>query len=471
MTKNIHPSFLAGRISIIALSCSALFLLSACSTKTQPMDRSQEKIGIITLDPGHFHAALLQKSMYNEIDSVVHVYAPEGPEVENHMKLVESYNSRPDNPTSWKTEMYKGDDYLEKMFKDKAGNVVIISGNNKSKSKYITMAIDSGLNVLADKPLAIDNEGFKSLEKAFATAKDNDVLLYDIMTERYNIYYILQRELSQDKDLFGTLERGTIDNPGIQQQSVHHFYKNVSGKPLVRPVWFFDVEQEGHGLVDITTHMVDMIQWQTFPEVALDYKKDIKMLSAREWPTLISPAQFKKSTTKEHFPDFLQKYVKDGSLEVLSNGEMNYKLKDVHARVSIQWNFESPQGTGDTHFAQMRGTKATLLIKQGEEQSYKPVVYIDPLNNSEQSVKDAIARLQAKYAGVSVKKAGNLWEVVIPESLKVGHEDHFAEVAKKYLEYLKTKQLPSWEVSNMLSKYYTTTQALEMAKRNNAQNQ
>lgn len=461
----INKTFSSAKTSILTISCAALIFANSCNTKTEPMDKSQEKIRIITLDPGHFHAALLQKSMYNEIDSVVHVYAPNGSEVDNHMKLVESYNTRAENPTSWKMEIYKGNDYLDRMFKDKTGNVVIISGNNRSKSNYIKMAIDSGMNVLADKPLAINQEGFRSLEKAFGTANENNVLLYDIMTERYNIYYMLQRELSQNAELFGTLEKGSLDNPAVMQQSVHHFYKNVSGKPLVRPVWFFDVEQEGHGLVDITTHMVDMIQWQCFPDVALDYKKDIKMLAAKEWPTVISPAQFSKSTTREQFPDFLKKYVKNDQLEVLSNGEMNYTLKNIHARVSIQWNFESPQGTGDTHFAQMRGTKATLIIKQGEEQSYKPVVYIDPLQNSEKSVKDAIDRLQTKYAGVSIKKAGNLWEIVIPEKLKVGHEDHFAEVTKKYLGYLKTKQLPAWEVPNMLSKYYTTTQALEMAKR------
>ncbi len=447
------------------MSCGTILLaVSSCQNKSETMDQKQEKIRIITLDPGHFHAALLQKSMYDEIDSVVHVYAPEGSEVENHMKLVESYNARPENPTTWKTEMYKGDDFLEKMFKDKAGNVVIISGNNKSKSKYITMAIDSGMNVLADKPLAIDNEGFKSLEKAFETAKENKVVLYDIMTERYNIYYVLQRELSQDAELFGALEKGSLENPAVTQQSVHHFYKNVSGKPLIRPVWFFDVEQEGHGLVDITTHMVDLIQWTCFPEVTFDYKKDIKMLAAKEWPTVISPAQFQKSTKIDQFPDFLRKDVKNGQLEVLSNGEMNYTLKGVHARVSIQWNFESPEGTGDTHFSQMRGTKANLIIKQGKEQNYKPVVYIDPMKNSEKSVQDAIARLQTKYAGVSIKKSGNLWEIVIPETLKVGHEDHFAEVTKKYLQYLKSGQLPAWEVPNMLSKYYTTTQALEMAR-------
>ncbi len=455
----------SAKSSMLTLGCGAIMLFAnSCDTKTESMDKSQEKIRVITLDPGHFHAALLQKSMYDEIDSVVHVYAPGGSELDNHMKLVEGYNSRAESPTSWKTEIYKGDDYLEKMFSEKAGNVVIISGNNKSKSKYITMAIDSGLNVLADKPLAIDNEGFKSLEKAFSTAKDKNVLLYDIMTERYNIYYMLQREMSQDTELFGKLEKGTTDNPAVRKESVHHFYKNVSGKPLTRPAWFFDVEQEGHGLVDITTHMVDLIQWECFPDVALDYKKDIKMLSAREWPTQITSAQFIKSTKKDTYPDYLQKYVKNDVLSVLANGEMNYTIKDVHARVSITWNFEAPDGTGDTHYSQMRGTKVNLVIKQGKDQQFKPVLYIDPLKSTEKSLQDGIARLQKKYPGVAIKKTGDLWEVIIPEEFKVGHEDHFAEVAKKYLQYLKTGQLPAWEVPNMLSKYYTTTQALEMAR-------
>jgi predicted dehydrogenase len=326
------------------------------------------------------------------------------------------------------------------------------------------MAIDSGLNVLADKPLAIDNVGFKSLERAFAVAEDKKVLLYDIMTERYNIYYMLQRELSQDQELFGQLERGSLQNPAVMQESVHHFYKNVSGKPLTRPAWFYDVEQEGHGLVDITTHMVDLIQWECFPDVALDYRKDIKMLSAREWPTEITRAQFAKSTQNEDYPDYLRKYVKNDVLDVLSNGEMNYAIKGVHARVSIKWNFEAPDGTGDTHFSQMRGTKANLIIKQGKEQEFKPVLYIDLLKRPESSIQDGIARLQKNYPGLSIKKSGDLWEVIIPGKFKVGHEDHFAEVAKKYLQYLKTSQLPAWEVPNMLAKYYTTTQALEMAK-------
>ena len=452
--------------SLLALSAGVLlFSFTSCQNKPKEMDKSEQKVRIITLDPGHFHAALLQKSMYAEIDSVVHVYAPDGSDLENHMKLVDSYNTRAESPTSWKHEIYKGPDYLEKMFSEKAGNVVIISGNNKSKSSYISRSIDSGLNVLADKPLAIDQEGFKSLEKAFAVSKDKKVLLYDIMTERFNIYYILQRALSQDTAFFGQLEKGTPDNPAVMQESVHHFYKNVSGKPLVRPAWFFDVEQEGCGLVDITTHMVDLIQWTSFPDVTLDYRTDVKMISAKEWPTSLSLEQFQRSTQKDVFPDYLTKYVKNGTLNVMSNGEMNYTLKNVHARVGIKWNYEAPEGTGDTHYAKMRGTKANILIKQGKEQNYKPVVYLEILKSaSEKELQSAITRLQSKFPGVSVNKTGNLWELVIPDKYKVPHEEHFAEVVKNYLGYLKTGELPSWEIPNMLAKYYTTTQAAEKAK-------
>ena len=193
-SMNTKRRYFFAKISLFGLSGFILLTLVSCQNKNESMDKSQEKVRVITLDPGHFHAALLQKSMYDGIDTLVHVYPSEGSEVENHRKLVESYNTRTENPTFWKTEMYKGPDYLEKMFSERAGNVVIISGNSKSKSKYITMVIDSGMNVLADKPLAIDNEGFKSLEKAFETAKENKLLLYNIMTERYNIYYILQCE-------------------------------------------------------------------------------------------------------------------------------------------------------------------------------------------------------------------------------------------------------------------------------------
>jgi hypothetical protein len=39
---------------------------------------AEGEVHLITLDPGHFHAALVQKSMYPQVCPIVHVYAPEG---------------------------------------------------------------------------------------------------------------------------------------------------------------------------------------------------------------------------------------------------------------------------------------------------------------------------------------------------------------------------------------------------------
>ena len=452
---------------LLFINCM-MIIAAGCSTGTEKLHEKKEgKLQLITLDPGHFHAALVQKSMYADVDSVVHVYAPEGQEVKSHLSLVDSYNTRPENPTAWKEQVYTGQDYLEKMFAEKAGNVVVIAGNNKLKTDYISRSVESGLNVLADKPMAIDLDGFNKLVKAFESAEKNKVLLYDIMTERYEINSMLQKEFAH-LPAFGQLEKGTPENPSVTKVSVHHFFKNVSGKPLVRPAWFFDVKQQGEGITDITTHLVDLVQWECFPDQILDYKKDVEIVSAKRWATSISAEQFEKVTKQKEYPEYLKADVKDGMLSTYSNGEINYRLKGIHAKISVTWDFQAPEGTGDTHFSVMRGTQASVVIKQGKEQNFKPTLYIEPsaktdLKAFEKAIQADLKQLNSKYPGVELKKIGTGWEVLIPDTYKVSHEDHFAQVTKKYLECLKKGQLPAWEVPNMIAKYYTTTKAREKA--------
>jgi predicted dehydrogenase len=141
------------------------------------------------------------------------------------------------------------------------------------------------------------------------------------------------------------------------------------------------VEQQGEGIVDVTTHLVDLIQWEAFPEVTLK-KEDVEIVSATRWTTDLTPEMFKQSTKLDEYPDYLQKDVENGILKVYSNGEINYKLKGIHAKVSVIWNFQAPEGTGDTHYSIMRGTKCNLTIKQGEEEGYKPQLYIEALARS-----------------------------------------------------------------------------------------
>ncbi len=466
--KNL--SFIILSIIIIFAACTGGSQKSKTPGENQNMfTGAKGEVKIMTLDPGHFHAALVQKTMYNQVDPVVHVYAPDGPDVEGHLNLVNSYNSRAENPTSWDEKVYRGADYLEKMLSEKPGNVMVTSGNNAKKTEYILKTVETGINVLADKPMVITPEEFPKLEEAFKVAEEKGVLLYDIMTERYEISTILQRELSMIAPVFGQLQTGTAEEPAITKESVHHFFKYVSGNPLKRPAWFFDTKQQGEGIVDVNTHLVDLIQWEAFPEIILS-KTDVEIVSGKRWTTDLTPEMFNKVTQLNEFPEYLQKDVANGVLKVYSNGEIIYKLKGIYAKASVIWNYQAPEGAGDTHYSIMRGTKCNLIIKQGAEQGYKPTLYIEALASEETgtfsaNLENAVAQdIYARYPGVKlVKLADRLWTIEIPDEYKVGHEAHFGQVAEKYLQFLIDGSLPEWEVPNMIVKYYTTTEGLKAA--------
>ena len=55
--------------------------------------------------------------------------------------------------------------------------MVVLAGNNQLKTDYILKAIQSGFNVFADKPMAINEKGFVQLKEAFKLAKKNKLLL------------------------------------------------------------------------------------------------------------------------------------------------------------------------------------------------------------------------------------------------------------------------------------------------------
>ena len=466
-------------MKILSILSLIVVLFSACTGGSQKSTNSKEtksmftgakgEVKIMTLDPGHFHAALVQKTMYDQIDPTVYVFAPDGPDVKAHLKRIEGFNSRAENPTSWVEKVYLGDDFFEKMISEKPGNVMVVSGNNAKKTEYILKTVEAGINVLADKPMVINPEEFPRLEQAFKTAEKNGVLLYDIMTERHEVTTILQRELSKIPEVFGSLLKGTPEDPAITKVSVHHFFKYVSGNPLIRPAWFFDVAQQGEGIVDVTTHLVDLIQWEAFPEVTLA-KSDVEIVSAKRWTTNLTPAMFKKVTGLDEFPDYLKKDVEDDVLKVYSNGEINYTLKGIHAKASVTWNYQAPEGTADTHYSIMRGSMCNLIIKQGQEEGFKPTLYVEAtINEGLETFAGGLGKainqdLAVMYPGIKLKKLSDkLWTVEIPEKYKIGHEAHFGQVTQKYLRYLKWGRMPEWEVPNMIVKYYTTTEGMKAA--------
>jgi len=460
MSKNpksgyLTAIFLITGISIIMISSSGFITLKTSSEKIDSV------VKLIILDPGHGHATFMQGSMNPAIYPEVHVYAPVGPDVQQYIKTIERANARKNNQTNWKLVVYTGTDYLEKMITEKKGNAVLISGNNSKKSEYIKRSVEAGFHVIADKPMAITD--FKSLEEAFEIAERRKVVLFDPMDLRYDISNILQKELAQIPELFGVLRKGTLENPALVQANLHHYLKGPAGQTAVRPAWFFDVDQQGHGIVDVSTHLVDLNQWLSFPDKTINYKTDIKVISSREWATKLQPSEFRLVTRVDKYPDYLKKDIKDSTLSVYSNGEINYTIKSIHSRVTVLWNYKEPSGSSDTHYSLMRGTKANLEIRQGATEKYRATLYVKPPSGAdiaalEESIQIAQQKLQQKYPGTELIRKGDQWEV------KPGKYErtNSAEVA---VNYIRNGKMPEWEAPNMIAKYFTTLEALKKAKK------
>jgi len=112
-----------------------------------------------------------------------------------------------------------------------------------------------------------------------------------------------------------------------------------------------------------------------FPGPALS-PADVNMAEAKRWPTLISKKNLKGVTGFDDFPDFLQKDIKDGKLNVFAMRN-DYQLKGKWAKVSVTWNYQAPPGGGDTHYSVMHGSKCDLVIRQGAEEKFLPTLYIE----------------------------------------------------------------------------------------------
>ncbi len=408
---------------------------------------------LITLDPGHFHAALIQKEMYPEVSQRVAVYAPLGSDLAEHLNRVARFNLRSQNPTAWELDIHTSADFLGRMLAERPGNIVVLSGRNRGKIDSIRASIDAGLHVLADKPWIIRPEDMPAFEGALDAAASKGVIAYDIMTERYEITSMVQRELVNAAEVFGQILPGTEEEPAVYMESVHHILKLVAGVPNLRPAWFFDVEQQGEALADVGTHLVDLAQWTLFPEQAIDYRSDIRMLSASRWPTTMDAAQFRQ-VTGQAGPE----------LDYYCNTRVSYALRGIHTKLDVLWNWEAPAGAGDTHYAVYRGSKARVEVRQGHPENYRPELYV--VTDDSGSVKKKVAELSERYPGIATEDRGKEIRVTIPDEYRNGHEAHFAQVTNQFFEYLKKPEtFPAWENPNMLAKYYVSTKGTELSNR------
>lgn len=427
-------------------------------------------VQLLAMNPGHFHAALVQKEMYPLVARRAHVYAPLGPDLLAHLQRIAGFNSRGDRPTSWELEIHASDDFRQRLLAERPGNVVVLAGYNNTKIDAIHDALNAGLHVLADKPWILRPDQFPRLQAVLELAEQRDLVAYDIMTERFEITSQLQKELVGAPEVLGELVPGSEQDPGVFMESVHYLCKKVAGAQLLRPGWFFDIEQQGEGLTDVGPHLVDLVNWMLFPGVGLDWQQDVQLVAGRRWPTVLSRADFQKVTGLGDFPAFLQPQLQEGRLPYYCNNLVSYQLRGIHVTLNAMWDYQAAPGAGDTHLAVVQGTRSQVEVRQGQAENYRPEVYVQPRSPADKAkvaaaLQHQLAAWQTTYPGVAFLDEGQHFRLSIPEHYRVGHEAHFGQVTSQFLRYLQHQDtVPSWEKPNMLVKYHLTTQGVARAR-------
>lgn len=417
---------------------------------------------LLILNPGHFHGALVLRQTHPDLTDDIYVYAQQGPDLDRFMQMAESFNQREQAPTGWHIHVYSGADYLEKLIAEKKGDIVVIAGKNNTKMQHIERLNRAGFSVLADKPWVTSEAALPFLESAMAA--DRPITL-DIMTERFEITTLLQREFLAEEDVLGKIRIEKDGSPSVLKESIHHLYKIVNQQPLIRPPWYFDINVQGEGIIDVSTHLIDMTHWMLFPGIPLDFEQDIQLLDARRWSTLVPLDKFSKITQLDQFPDSVREHLTEDGLCYFCNGEILYRVKNIPVHIRVIWNLEIPEGGGDTHRSLIKGTRSDLLIRQLPERGFKVELLIVPRENPasvEAAIRRCLEKWANKYPGLSLGWEEEKILIHIPDALRTTHEEHFCQVRDMYLRYLD-QDLPPETRACIVAKYRLLAEARRLA--------
>lgn len=138
-------------------------------------------------------------------------------------------------------------------------------------------------------------------------------------------------------------------------------------------------------------------------------------------------------------------------LEYFCNGKADYRVRGVHVRLEVRWDWQAEQGD-DTHQALYRGTNCRLAVRQGPAERFRPELYVLPEADIGISLQRCVAALQPSYPGIAVEASGSEWRIAVPDALRIGHDAAFAAFTRRFLAYVADPaSLPARESLNLLA--------------------
>jgi hypothetical protein len=314
--------------------------------------------------------------------------------------------------------------------------------------------------VLADKPWITTAAALADVGHVLAGGP----VAMEIMTGRHEVTSIVAERLVREPDVFGDFENRE-GRPSIRLASTHHLDKSVNGAPLRRPAWYFDVRVQGDGLADIPTHLVAQAQ-RLLEHHGRAGDRELELLGARRWPTIVPRALFTRITGLGEFPPELREHVAGDTLRYVCNAELSFRLRGVEAHVTTRWDLSEPPGSGDTHSTIIAGTAVKVHIEQGLHTGARRRLVVEPRSDATRvgdALAKALAAWQGDLPGLGLVPAIRGFEVEIPDGLRMGHESHFPLVLDDFLKTIDSGTWPDERAADTLAKYELLARALTSA--------
>jgi hypothetical protein len=232
------------------------------------------------------------------------------------------------------------------MLKERPGNVVVISGKNRSKLERVQKSLEAGLHVLVDKPWILEASELPALEKALATADQKGLVAYDIMTERFEVTTELQKELVNDRQLRQLDPR----QPSRTRPCTWRASTTQEGgrrRAQHAPVWFFDTAEQARASTTSGRISSTWCSGRSTPSRRSTPRKDFQLVAAQRWPTMIPLS----SSARSPAADFPENIKRASRTTCSSTSPTAGDLQAARQRreALVIWDWEASHG--DTHYA------------------------------------------------------------------------------------------------------------------------